>query len=416
MSILAISATAQYADEARDIISELASRKYAGRGYLDDGHLKASNFISKEMKSSGYEVSFQPFTFPVVTFPGKVSLSVNDTAYEPGTDFTVGPGSPSVKGTFPVIAISRSGFLNPTTRSQLFASAKRKVILITIGSRSDTTKTVVDSLYRVLSSVKNAKNSDVAAIVVHNPYEKKWGIAQSVQTIPTFTITRWFKPSAIKSIELDVESRLEPNVESRNVIGIIKGSRFPDSMIVLTAHYDHLGLMGRTYFPGANDNASGVAMMLTLAKHFAKVNPKYSVVCIAFSGEEVNILGSKYFVDHPTFPLEGIKFLINFDLAGTGTGGLMVVNGSHLKMRFDQLKQLNDSLQLMPLVKPRVAGCISDQCHFYKAGVPCFYIYTMGGPKNYHDVYDVPQALTLSKFDNYTKLMIAYIQRLMIQE
>jgi aminopeptidase YwaD len=69
-----------------------------------------------------------------------------------------------------------------------------------------------------------------------------------------------------KTIELDVEAKFLPVYQTQNVAGVIKGTSLTDSMLVVTAHYDHLGMMGKkVYFPGANDNASGTAMLLTLA-------------------------------------------------------------------------------------------------------------------------------------------------------
>ena len=76
--------------------------------------------------------------------------------------------------------------------------------------------------------------------------------------------------------------------------------------------------MGKdTYFPGANDNASGISLLLNLAHYYA-ANPRpYSIGFICFAGEEAGLIGSKYFTEHPLVPLKNIRFLINTDLAGT---------------------------------------------------------------------------------------------------
>ena len=89
--------------------------------------------------------------------------------------------------------------------------------------------------------------------------------------------------------------------------------------------------MGKdVYFPGANDNASGVAMLLNLANYYSKKEnqPKCSIAFIAFAGEEAGLLGSKYFSEHPLIPLNKMKFLVNLDLLGTGDEGMMVVNAT----------------------------------------------------------------------------------------
>ena len=70
-------------------------------------------------------------------------------------------------------------------------------------------------------------------------------------------------------------------------------------------------MMGKeTIFPGANDNASGIAMLLNMVKHYSAATPKYTMVFIAFGGEEIGLIGSRHFTDHPLFSLSNIKFLI----------------------------------------------------------------------------------------------------------
>jgi Zn-dependent M28 family amino/carboxypeptidase len=161
----------------------------------------------------------------------------------------------------------------------------------------------------------------------------------------------------------------------------------------------------KVYFPGANDNASGTAMLLSFVKEYARHPPKYNTVFLAFSGEEIGLLGSKAFVEHPLTDLKKIKFLVNFDLAGTGEEGIKVVNGSIFKAQFDRLTKLNQQDHLLPKVEIRGAACISDHCRFYEKGVPSFFIYTQGGIKAYHDIYDRSETLPLTEFSHYFQLM-----------
>ena len=82
---------------------------------------------------------------------------------------------------------------------------------------------------------------------------------------------------------------------------------------MFSAHYDHLGMMGTTaIMNGANDNASGTAMMLTLMEYYSKNKPEYSLLFIAFGGEEAGLIGSKFYVENPTVPLKKIKSLLLF--------------------------------------------------------------------------------------------------------
>lgn len=156
--------------------------------------------------------------------------------------------------------------------------------------------------------------------------------------------------------DLHLTNKFIPNHQSQNVIGFIPGAVYPDSFIVFSAHYDHLGQMGsKVYFPGANDNASGCAMLLNLAKYYSlpENKPKYSIAFIAFAGEEVGLLGSDYFTKNSLFPLPKIKFVFNMDIMGTGEEGITVVNGSVFKPEFEKLKQINSDNKYIKDVKIR---------------------------------------------------------------
>jgi Zn-dependent M28 family amino/carboxypeptidase len=206
-----------------------------------------------------------------------------------------------------------------------------------------------------------------------------------------------------------LDEQFKEHYLTRNVSGYVKGTSQPDSFIVFTAHYDHLGQMGDgIFFPGANDNASGTSMVLNLANYFSQHLQKYSVAFILFSGEESGLLGSGYFVEHPLFPLEKIKFLINLDIVGTGDEGIKVVNATAFPKQFDQLVKLNDEEHLLKVVSPRGAAANSDHYPFYEKGVPCFFIYTMGGIAAYHDVYDRAETLPLTEYEDLLKLLIGY--------
>ena len=101
--------------------------------------------------------------------------------------------------------------------------------------------------------------------------------------------------------------------KTQNVIGMKKGTAVPDSFIVFSAHYDHLGKMGKaTYFPGANEYASGISMLLNLAKHYSKHPQKILTIgCYCICGRKSRISRFRVFVKHPMIPLKQIKFLLN---------------------------------------------------------------------------------------------------------
>ena len=107
--------------------------------------------------------------------------------------------------------------------------------------------------------------------------------------------------------------------------------------------------------------------------------------------------------------LESIRFQINLDICGTGDEGIQVVNGSVLRPEFERLVAINDHFALLEKVKSRGERCNSDHCPFYLRGVPAFFIYTLGGARHYHDVYDTEEALTLSEFEDLHRLLTHFI-------
>jgi Zn-dependent M28 family amino/carboxypeptidase len=168
-----------------------------------------------------------------------------------------------------------------------------------------------------------------------------------------------------------------------------------------------------TYFPGANDNASGNAMLLALAEKMVKKPlSDYNIVFVAFAGEEVGLLGSKFMTENPIVPLKKIRFLLNLDIMGSGEEGITVVNSTLFKKEFDQLNAINDSSKFVTLIKPRGPAANSDHYFFTEAGVPAFFIYTMGPNKNYHDVFDTYDALSFKAFDGLSELFERFIRKL----
>ncbi len=129
------------------------------------------------------------------------------------------------------------------------------------------------------------------------------------------------------ALTLDLKLRRE-EAQVPNVVGLLQGRdpKLRKELIVLGAHLDHLGMGERhsmggaaargQVHPGADDNASGTAMIVELARELKRARPKRSILLLHFGGEEEGLLGSQYWVQHPTHPLESVKFMLNFDMVG----------------------------------------------------------------------------------------------------
>jgi Zn-dependent M28 family amino/carboxypeptidase len=114
-------------------------------------------------------------------------------------------------------------------------------------------------------------------------------------------------------------------------------------------------------------------------------------------------------VEHPLFPLEKIKFLVNLDIMGSGEEGITVVNASLFPKEFKKLQKINAHKKLIEAIKPRGPAANSDHYFFTKAGVPSIFIYTMGPNKNYHDVADQFAALSFSAYDDIKELLLLFL-------
>lgn len=122
------------------------------------------------------------------------------------------------------------------------------------------------------------------------------------------------------SIKMDTKSKMV-EVEGLNVLGYIEGSDLKDEVVIVTAHYDHLGKHNTLIYNGADDNATGTAGLIEIAESFAMAKkdgygPRRSILIMPVSGEEKGLLGSKFYTDNPVFPLENTICNLNIDMIG----------------------------------------------------------------------------------------------------
>lgn len=389
---------------ARSIVDTLASQSMHGRGYVNGGDSIAAVYLKNEFKKFGLKSFksdyYQKMSFPINTFPNTISVGMNGKQLVPGKDFIIYAHSPAAKGNYKIVFADDKLVENKKKVNKfLKGNFVNKVVIV-----NDTGKQTKE-LQDILGNAIHAK------AIVSLKDKLTWSMSQSTNEYPIIEILRTSLLVQPKTISFDITNKFIPNHSSQNVIGYVQGSVYPDSFIVYSAHYDHLGQMGKdVYFPGANDNASGCAMLLNLAKHYSKPEnqPKYSIAFMAFCGEEVGLLGSKHYTENPLFPLKNIKFVFNMDIMGTGEEGITVVNGSVFKTEFDKLKEINSQNNFIKDVKIRGKAANSDHYFFSEKGVKAFFIYSMGGIKAYHDIYDRPETLPLNEFENLFKLITKF--------
>lgn len=355
----------------RRVLKYLCSEKCYGRGYLKNGLDVAAKFISAEVQQIGGKPLFstgyyQWFDFDVNTFPDKVLVKVNGKLLKPGMDYIISPQSGSIKGKFSLQQKDSVTYFATNEQGRMLIQLKKKLTF----------------------SVATNSIASCTIDLLQQEHLKK-----------------------IQTAEVDIQSKVLTKYINKNVCAYIPGTQNNDSLLVYSAHYDHLGGLGKkTFFPGANDNASGVSVLLNLMKYYTKYPPKYKTVFLFFAGEEAGLLGSKYFVESKVIDLKKVKFLINLDLLGTGDDGIMVVNGTVHENQFAALTNINTEKSLLKEIKKRGKAQNSDHYWFSEAGVPCFFIYTMGGISAYHDVYDIEKTLPLTKYKEVFELITAFVK------
>jgi len=197
----------------------------------------------------------------------------------------------------------------------------------------------------------------------------------------------WFQPFTVSKDAPAVQHANLGDLNGKNVIGILPG-RDPvlrNETVIVGAHYDHLGLggfgaldpdsAGRVH-NGADDNASGTAALFAIAERLRAAPPARTVVFIAFSGEELGLLGSDYYVKHPLYPLSATEIMINLDMVGRLKNDKLIVYGTGTAT---EIPALLDSLNWYAKfdLRPQPEGYgPSDQTSFYAAKIPVLHFFT----------------------------------------
>jgi hypothetical protein len=402
---------------ARKVVGDLAGPSMHGRGFVHNGADRAARYVIREFKENhAAPVNgryCQNFTLDVNTFPGPVKLFIDGKLLIPVTDYIPDPSSPGIKGSFGLIEISISDILSGNFRIKCQMATRHDLLYLDFSDKDSLDPGLKKEIMEFLTQMKRDASSQVAGIVEKTGEKLSWYCSGTTCSKPWILLNKAVDVDSLSKLDVNIKNRFSKERKTRNILGYSKGTLKPDSFVVFTAHYDHLGSLGKkTIFPGANDNASGVAMLLSLMKHYTAHPAAYSVLFLATSAEELGLLGSMHFVMNSPIDLESIRFLINLDLEGTGEDGIMVVNAGEHPEEYRILAGINKRDSLLPMIKTRGEACISDHCPFYEKGVPCFYLYTMGGSQAYHDLSDTPAAISLAAFENLIKLIVRFIEEL----
>lgn len=209
------------------------------------------------------------------------------------------------------------------------------------------------------------------------------------------------------------------NYISRNVVGFIEGTDSSGQYIIIGAHYDSQGMGGMismdnesesSIHPGADDNASGTAGLLHLADYFSENTPSKNMLFIAFSGEELGLLGSRHFVEQMKISPDSIGAMINLDMIGRMTDNQLTIFGTGTSDRWNEIidSAENDSLKITRI--PSGSGA-SDHASFYEAGIPVLHYFT-GTHENYHRSSDTADKVNFQGIRRVTDHIIVLVEEL----
>mgnify|MGYP002522167411 CR=1 FL=1 len=392
----------------KQIVKELSSEKYQGRGYAKDGANLAGKYLHNEFEKAGADVVVnQPFTIDINTFAGEMKLWADGKELTPGVDFSMREYSPGVHGEFPLYHVDTLNF----DADKMFADlAKPEYANCMV---------VVDFWFayrhhEVFGRLQKPGECTNAGIINTWTSPIKFYKAYGHRVVEKPII--WMTPESVagvKSIRVSIDNEFLKDFELFNVIAKVEGRRH-DSCFVFTAHYDHLGNLGKdVFYPGANDNASGTAAIVTLAAYYAKNKPEYDMYFIAFSGEDANLRGSTFYAKHPLVPLNQIRYLFNLDMIGDDNPVQYCEISDEGMRGFGLFEEINTDKHYFDALNRGELAANSDHYPFAERHVPCIFLENQEGSAfpYYHTIFDTFENAVFVSYEPVFQMVRDFVER-----
>ncbi len=399
-------------------VATLAAPDMEGRRSGTPGADRASRRIAEWLQHAGlrpggeHGTYVQPFVIErgarLRTANTLEVLSPAPRRVEVGRDWTPHGGSPSGEVTGEVVFAGHGASGAYGSRDDWAGLDVRGKIVVVLDGPSDGGR--VTRLEKLLAAKRHGA---AALLLVGDALPPLDATAVSVG-LPSAAITREaaaaFAPQARARLRVDLDDEEQRGV---NVIGIVPGTdpALAAEAVVVGAHYDHLGYQGGVMYPGADDNASGTALVVGLARAFASAGgaPR-TLVFALFGGEELGLLGSGHYVRQPAIPLAQTVAMINFDMVGRIREDRLIVQGA------DSGSSLGDVLAAAACggVRLDVRGSPdgpSDHTRFYEAGVPVLF-FTADRHPDYHQPTDTADRIDAAGMARIAVVALHAIERL----
>lgn len=397
--------------ELRSHLMYLASDELAGRRTTSAGGEKAAEYIADAFKTYGVKTMdglngyFQPIPFDDVKPPKTGSLTIGETVYSLQDNLLIMNGK-KAEFTAPVV-FAGHGWVDKTAGVDDYKDldVKGKIVLVLPGSSED------QGAMEVFKAMKEKQQfaGERGAVGLFELFRMNFPwqffssyfgkarleISNTDESVANDLVYGWIKestPNPVPAIEKGEEtmaalstSGIEfKKLQAANVVGWVEGTdeELKNEYVVLSAHYDHVGVGkqgGAPYsdqdsiFNGARDNGMGTVALLAAAKSLAANPPKRSVIFLACTGEEMGMLGSAWFTEHPVVPLDQMVFNLNNDGAGYNSTSHITVIGLKRTNMDTKLKEGAEANQLHLTGDPAPDQNLyerSDNISFALKGIP----------------------------------------------
>lgn len=468
------------AKDLRDRLEIIASDEFEGRETGQIGQKKAAEYIKGQFESFGYKPLnqiggyYQPFKLQL-TYPDTVKLRVGAEQFSFLKDMYYFPGFGNMLIETDGLVYLGYGIEDPTYNDFAYNSAKGKVVLISSGEpkdkkgRSLITGTTEPSDWTVdwAKKIELIQQKEAKALLViddnftssvtqfgrfiQRPDLQLGDVAEEPKGIPIIFISsrmadRILAGAGVKgghqkleslikktgkpvSKQLNVAVRLDvrknhEELSSENVLAYLEGSEKPNELVVVTAHYDHLGKRGDDIYNGADDDGSGTTSLIELAEAFALAKkeghgPKRSMLFMTVSGEEKGLLGSEFYTDHPVFPLANTVADLNIDMIGRidvnhepDSNYVYIIGSDKLSTELHALSEkVNKTYSGIEFdytyndeKDPNRFYYRSDHYNFAKNNIPVIFYFT-GVHKDYHQPTDTVEKIMFQKMEKIARLI-----------
>ncbi len=441
-----------------EVVKELSSEKYYGRSNYNNGTIKAAEYILDQLQKADAQPipqeaidkawegktrpqlqSLQPefkslitpcearrwshgtplqlaymqhYNFPLNAQRGAVELTVDGTTLQNTIDYTLKEFSPTFKGELEVVHLTDNAYMTPENFCNHLNSDQyaNKAVVIDYDHFTkvmftypgiEVYKTYMVPLTKIGALICKTEGEILPYFKSRNHYNTP---------MPVFFVGSTF-PADAKTVKIEVNAQMIDN-DAHNILAYIPGTENTNKHYIIACHYDHLGICGPdNIFYGANDNASGTAMLLNLIRHFKQNPPKHSIIFAFFDAEENNLLGSFFYAQNPILPLEDILYFIELDMIGDNGNKIYCQISDNGGEGLQKLNQINTSMDdKFALLDCHPLDDYADHYPFALKGVPAIYMEVDGDTnKNYHSPRDTFENFSPRNYQRFFDLVTRFI-------